>query len=212
MRQERRSNITAEAKLSLPHAACVVLAGGHSRRFGSDKARAKLRGERLIDLVIGRLEAQTSAPIVINTTEADLCCDHVSIADHLEGDVGPLAGLHAALCWAEDSGFGTVITAPVDTPNLPENYIKSLVASALPSIAYCRGQVHALHGIWPVNLRGQLEAQIQVGTRAARDWAKICNANHCEFAGDDAVDPFFNINTREDLTRFAQALPRNIPI
>ena len=131
-----------------PKVACVTLGGGKSRRFGSDKANALFRGRPLLDHVIQRLEAQTSGPMAINVPQDGQFSTgkYPKIEDRLEGDIGPLAGLHAALGWAKDNGFDQVITTPIDTPLLPDTFVRALVSSGPPSVSRGEGQVNAIHG------------------------------------------------------------------
>jgi len=69
-------------------------------------------GERLIDLVIKRLESQTNGPIAINAPQDLIKAPrrYSIITDLCEGDIGPLAGLHTALVWAGRCGYDAVIT------------------------------------------------------------------------------------------------------
>ena len=192
-----------------PSVACVILAGGRSRRFGSNKALAEFHGTRLVDHLVMRLAAQTSGPIAINASElADGGLhDYALVPDRIEGDIGPLAGLHAALFWASQQGFDAVITTPVDTPALPDDFIARLSAAGAPAIATHEQRIHALHGLWPTALHTRLEIAIGEGLRAARDWGKAINATECAFTARGAPDPFFNVNTPEDLARLLSDQP-----
>lgn len=181
--------------------ACVILAGGRSRRFGANKAFAELRGVRLIDHLVERLSTQTNGPIAINAPAdmGDAARGYALIPDRLTGDIGPLAGLHAALSWAADEGIERVITTPVDTPMLPNDYVARLLESGAPSVSRYQDRTHSLHGIWSVALRSDLEHAIQTGLRAAHQWAAACEAQECVFPAQSGPDPFFNINTKDDL-------------
>lgn len=191
---------------------CVILAGGQSRRFGSNKALVSFQGQRLIDHVIQRLEAQTSGPIAINTSTETGFKDisYPVITDQLSGGVGPLAGLHAGMVWAHQQGFETVISTPVDTPMLPLDFIEHLRMAGEPSIALCNARPHVVHGLWPTRLVTPLRRALDRGMRAVRDWATECQAVHCEFHAESGWDPFFNVNTVEDLKALEQAQPVSV--
>lgn len=186
---------------SLPDTACAILAGGRSSRFGANKAFAHLHGVRLIDLVKSRLMNQTVGPIVINTRKYDEidAGPQPHAPDRIGGDIGPLAGIHAALCWANDRGFEAIITTPVDTPILPDCFINRLSACQAPSVSKYGDAVHFVHGIWSVKQISFLETCISEGMRSVRNWHLACNANQCEFPDGMVIDPFTNINTEEDL-------------
>ncbi len=86
---------SVDSQLKLP---VYVFAGGKSRRFGSDKARALLKGIPLIVHVVEQLRPLASKIIVVadrrdKYQDLGLC----TIADIVPGS-GPLSGLHAALC------------------------------------------------------------------------------------------------------------------
>ena len=110
----------------------VVLAGGKSSRMGGgDKALLPLGGRPLLAHVIERLAPQV-AEIVLNANDdpgrfAAFGLPHVP--DRLAGQMGPLAGIHAGLAWAEanrpESRF--VITVAADTPFFPNDLVSRLV-------------------------------------------------------------------------------------
>jgi molybdenum cofactor guanylyltransferase len=74
-----------------------ILAGGSSRRFGSDKARAVYRGLPLVAHVASALaEVTTSVVIVADRAGRYADLGFETIGDHHSG-LGPLAGLDRAL-------------------------------------------------------------------------------------------------------------------
>lgn len=188
--------------------ACVILSGGQSSRFGSDKALAETGGKRLVDLLISRLQQQTCGPIAINAPSRDgyELSAHPFIKDTLEGDIGPLSGLHAALCWAEANGLQQVVTTPVDTPILPDDFIRRLDDCGAPAVAQSGGRLHVLHGLWPVHLKAELEQHISQGMHAAHAWVEAVGAKACVFPDARGGDPFFNVNTPEDLVNLREIL------
>lgn len=73
-----------------------ILAGGSSRRFGSDKARAECRGEPLVVHVANALAGATAEPVIVADRPGryeDLGIP--TIGDHAPGR-GPLGGLDRA--------------------------------------------------------------------------------------------------------------------
>lgn len=75
----------------------VVLAGGASSRFGSNKALAVHDGRPLISHAAETLEALfASRLLVTNAPEAYGFLDWPTVGDHYQG-AGPLAGIHSAL-------------------------------------------------------------------------------------------------------------------
>jgi molybdopterin-guanine dinucleotide biosynthesis protein A len=199
----------------------VVLAGGKSSRMGGgDKALLQLGGRPLLDHVIERLAPQV-AEIVLNANDEPgrfAAFGLPVVADRLAGHMGPLAGVHAGLAWAEanrpESRF--VVTVTADTPFFPTDLVSRLRAATdkvNPTLVVARSGsgVHPVFGLWPVALLPHLEDSLSRGERKALDFVTAHQAKEVTFQhvkiGGRAVDPFFNINRPEDLAE-AEALLR----
>ena len=182
----------------------LILAGGASHRFGSPKGLARLNGSRLIDIVCERLRVQTSGPIAINAHPDGPYRDmeHEIVPDTHKDQPGPLAGLYAAMSWASTNGKSAVITVPIDIPFLPLDLVSKLQDAGAPAIASSRKRHHPVCGLWPAALKDDLNTQLEKGMRVAHAWAEHCRAQPTQFPLDQqGRDPFFNINTREDLAK-----------
>lgn len=167
----------------------AVLAGGRSRRFGSDKAVAMLDGQPLIDHAAGQL-----APHV---AEVVVCGREPGLADRPAPDLGPLGGLCAALFHADSNGFDRVLTIACDVPRLPDGILPLLLAEGSAILADL-----PVVGIWPAALGPDLEAHLAGdGDRSIRGWARACGARLI------AAPPIANINTPQDLAAFTGATP-----
>lgn len=162
----------------------VVLAGGQSRRFGSDKALALLDGRPLIEHALAAL-AGCDALVVSGRDWPGV----TALPDRPAADLGPLGGLNAALHHAAAQGFTHVASLPVDCPALPADW-RSLLGNGP---AHAAGQ--PLIGVWPETLAGGLQAFVAGGGRRVRDWVNETGAR--------AVDlgPLSNLNQAEDLER-----------
>lgn len=196
----------------------VILAGGRATRMGGgDKALLRLGGATLLDRVIARLGPQVGAlALNANGDPARFAgCGLPVLPDSVPDRPGPLAGILAALDWAARLGAGRVVTVPADTPFLPADLVARLLAAAdgtAPVLAATAGAGsatrsmagglvrHPACGLWPVALRGDLRAALAGGTRKVADWADGHGARMALFDGD----PFFNVNTPDDL-RAAEA-------
>ncbi len=185
---------------------CIILAGGQSARFGDDKGLAELDGRPLIAHVAERLRAQTRGVVGVNAPADSPYASfaEVCVPDILSGRLGPLAGLHAALSWAKAQGLARVVTCAVDTPFLPGDLVERFVVADGPAVAASCGRAHPVCGVWPVGVLAALEARLDEGRRAAMGWVDQCGAQRVEFAEADGRDPFFNINTPEDLALAAK--------
>lgn len=198
---------------SLPPLPGVILAGGRATRMGGgDKGLLRLNGQaggrRLLDLVIARLAPQCD-PLAIsaNGDPARLAEFGLPVlADTLPGFPGPLAGVLAGLDWAARLGAPAIITAAADTPFFPPDLSARLQAAAGPSglalAATADGadlRVQPTFGLWPVALRGGLRDALIAGQRRVGGWAQDQGAGLAHWPATP-IDPFFNINTPEDMT------------
>ncbi len=108
----------------------IVLAGGKSRRFGSDKASALLRGQPLLQWVTSALDEVCERIVIVRAAhqalpEVTSRADIVVVDDLFEAK-GPLAGLVAGFSAARgDLCFATACDAPLLQPGLVR-YLASL--------------------------------------------------------------------------------------
>lgn len=191
----------------------VILAGGLSRRMGGgDKGLLPLGETTLLGHVVARLSRQAD-PIALNANGdpgrfADFRVP--VIADSAPDRPGPLAGILAALDWAAGRGATHAVTVAADTPFFPGDLVDRLALAAhaqgrpiaLAATPDGRGGVsrHPTFGLWPVVLRDDLRAALARGVRRVSAWADGHGAALASFPVDDG-DPFFNVNTPDDLDR-----------
>ena len=119
----------------------VVLAGGRSSRFGSDKITATLRGSRLIDLVL--VEIPGSVPVVIAGPDPGLIPRQALVVREEPRYGGPVAAIAAALPHVATARM-VIIAAdmPGAAPHLGE------LVSGLPADA---------DGLMPIDEAGRLQ-------------------------------------------------------
>ncbi|MDY7097697.1 MAG: molybdenum cofactor guanylyltransferase [Pseudomonadota bacterium] len=187
---------------SKPDIPVCILAGGAASRFGENKALADLAEKPMVCHVLDRIADQTAGEVAINANDARPFSDFGLriLPDRKWEKAGPLAGIYAALQWASQQGFDSVVTVAVDIPFLPKGFISDIVQTAPPAIAASMGRWHPVNGIWGVRNLPVLDAYLGSGRRSAHGWAEYCRANVAQFtplAGQP--DPFWNVNTKEDL-------------
>ena len=195
--------MSTQDRSTLPNLPCVILAGGQSRRFGSNKAFASFQGERLIDRLNERIRHQTTGTIAINAYPGlgfgEIC--QPLVTDYLTDSLGTLAGLHGAMNWERKAGYAAVITTPVDTPILTIDFVERIFATEAPAIAKSNDRLHFAHGFWPMTLTAELGSAVERGRRSARDWAVECKAAEYEFHEQAGLHPVYNVNTPDDLRK-----------
>lgn len=187
----------------------VILAGGTASRMGGgDKALIRIGNQSLLDHVIKRLSPQvTRIALNANREPARFAGFAVPILPDTVPDYpGPLAGVLAGLDWAATMNAASIVTVAADTPFFPTDLVHRLGQAAGPSglslaasvSASGQRQVHPTFGLWPVSLRNQLRADLKNGVRKVAAWATQQGATYAEFPCT-AFDPFFNINTPEQV-------------
>lgn len=200
----------AEATPHRPAILGVVLAGGLSRRMGGvDKAQLELAGRPLIAHVVDRLAPQVGA-VAINANGDPARFAGLGLpvfADTVGGHAGPLAGVLAALLFTRraDARLTHVATAATDTPLFPSDLVARLAAAAVEpdmiAMATSGGNRHPVFALWPVALAADLEDWL-ASTDTFKVMAFVQRHRLAEIAfplRPDGTDPFFNINTPDDL-------------
>ena len=200
-----------------PHG--LILAGGRATRMGGgdanplDKGRLPVNGTPLIARVLARLGPQVDRLALSANGDPDRWADlNLPVLPDADPDrPGPLAGVLAGLDWAAATGCPHIVTAAADTPFLPPDLVPRLLAAAGPSgLALAatregdRTWPQPTFGLWPVALRDDLRDALARGTRKILHWTDRHGAGLAIFP-TDPFDPFFNVNTPEDLAR-AEAL------
>ena len=191
----------------------VVLAGGLSSRMGGgDKSLLSLGESTLLARVIDRLQAQTPVVALNANGATNRFSDYglPVISDSIPDFAGPLAGVLAGMDWAADQGASHIVTVAADTPFFPSNLVTRLQSGAREGgtqLAMAvtpdpeRGQArHPTFGLWSVDTREDLRQALNDGVRKVVQWTRPIGCTNVVFDVAD-YDPFFNVNTPEDMER-----------
>ncbi|RWD67404.1 MAG: molybdenum cofactor guanylyltransferase MobA [Mesorhizobium sp.] len=198
----------------------IILAGGQSRRMGGgDKPLLPLGKGRLIDHVVARLKAQVGM-LALNAN-GDLArfagLGIPVIADTVPGYAGPLAGILAGLEWtADNTACRSLVSAAGDTPFFPSDLVERLAAVAYErpgaiAVASADGRWHPTFALWPLGLRDDLRRfLVDEDNRRVSAFIERHGFVEVEFpmieADGERIDPFFNINTPDDLAEAERLL------
>lgn len=192
----------------------VVLAGGLSRRMnGQEKSLLEFSGKPLISHVCARLSLQV-ARVIINANGDPKRFDTLELAvaaDTIPGHAGPLAGILAGMRWAQRHmpELKFIATAATDTPFFPSNYVEELAEAGgmdtqTIALAASGGRRHPVFGLWPVALADDLES-FMTADKGGKVMLFVERHRMAEVdfpvVASDIGDPFFNINTPQDLER-----------
>jgi molybdopterin-guanine dinucleotide biosynthesis protein A len=186
----------------------VVLAGGKSQRFGEDKSQVKLGDKLLIDYILSEIIDEFNEVLVVSNNLIDFKqSEKISLIKDFKKDLGPLGGVLTAMKWVKDNNkdYQWISTFPVDTPFFKNEILKDF----LKRINIEEGKLffinsndtrHNIFGLWSLDLMDKLEEDLDKGERKVEVWANSIGVKNINMKFENK-DPFFNINTKEDLKK-----------
>jgi len=186
--------------------------------MGKDKLFLELNNKKLIEQTIDKVKKYLTKVIIITNQDNEFFSKNnlITVKDCIQGQLGPLVGILTAMKWAKENlkKCSWIATFPCDTPFFPESIIKDFIKESKKreSLILCassHGRKHNIFGLWSLDLYDKLRDDlINAKVRKVQDWTKKNKIKNLEFKFKD-YDPFFNINTEEDL-EFAKKLSKKI--
>lgn len=199
----------------------VVLAGGRATRLGGgDKPLRPLGGRPMLARVVERLRPQVGNIALSANGDPARFAEYglpVLADEGPAGLAGPLAGILSGMAWAKAEGRRKVLTVAGDTPFFPADLAAQLADAVADredhiAVAASGGRRHPVFALWPVSLeadlRGFLATSATFSVAAFLERHQTASVDFpMPIAGGTALDPFFNVNTPEDLAQ-AEAVMR----
>ena len=186
----------------------VILAAGRSSRMGkSNKVQSQLAGRTLLDHVRDRLEPQVDQ-LIVNGDPA--ICGEAAVVDVIDGAKGPLVGLYSALVSEQLSAAEFLMMVPCDGPFIPTNLVAELyreIQLADADIACVRygGVAQPTFSLWHKRVTPAVEQALLVKKQGGfKPLLASLDSRYLDWP-EQVVNPFFNINTQDDLAE-AEAL------
>ena len=191
----------------------VVLAGGKSQRFGEDKSQVKLGDKLLIDYILSEIIDEFNEVLVVSNNLIEFKqSEKISLIKDFKKDLGPLGGVLTAMKWVKDNNkdYQWISTFPVDTPFFKNEILKDF----LKRINIEEGKLffinsndtrHNIFGLWSLDLMDKLREDLDKGERKVEVWANSIGVKNINMKFENK-DPFFNINTKEDLKKAKENL------
>jgi molybdopterin-guanine dinucleotide biosynthesis protein A/aminoglycoside phosphotransferase (APT) family kinase protein len=139
-----------------------VLAGGDSRRMGTDKAEIAVDGEPLWRRQCRVLREAGAAPVILVRRPGQPAPAGIDVVRDRFADAGPMAGLHAALAAADGAH---VAVLAVDMPGIDAGWFRWLLGFCRPGAGAMARHPAAAEPLAAVYPR---EAIGEVGSRLAR--------------------------------------------
>ena len=191
----------------------VVLAGGKSQRFGQDKSQVKLQGKLLINYILNEIVDEFNETLIIaNDSINFMKSKKISITKDFQSGLGPLAGVLTAMKWVKEKNktYKWISTFPVDTPFFTKKELKFFFKNINineSKLFFIRNKNtrHNIFGLWSLDLMEKLETDLMKGERKVEVWADSVGVSMVNI-DYKKPDPFFNINTEEDLSKAIKIL------
>lgn len=177
----------------------VVLAGGRSRRFGSDKADLAWGKTDLLHSILGKLQGICSELIVVANREWQAKIQGVKLVADLIPQQGPLSGIHAGLSASRNPyAFITACDMPFISPAAVE-YLFSLANGYDAVIPQGTGGQEPLFAVYHRNCIQPIETLLRQEQRKVQTLFCQVNTLYVDIEKFRRYDPelklFRNINT-----------------
>lgn len=185
----------------------AILAGGLSRRMGTDKAWTLLDGRPLIAHVIDRMRSLRAARILIITHDPERCLPlGVDACRDLIPGHGPLGGLHTALIMLPTEHVALVgCDMPYASAAIFERLLAEQMRAAVPYAAVvprCQGQPQPLHALYRRDALPVVAERLAQGQRRMLDLITALRArllDEPDYPAEWDGRAFLNLNTPEAL-------------
>ena len=185
----------------------VVLAGGKSKRFGQDKNCVKLGSRTLLEHVLLKIVDKFKEILIVSSNSLEIEeIKKITVIPDCFDDLGPLAGVLSSMKWIKKNNkpYKWIATFPSDTPFFDISIIdeyKARIEQSESSLYFVKSKEkrHNIFGLWSIDLLERLEEDlIKNNYRKVEEWANKVGVSTIDIKVKN-YDPFFNINTKEDL-------------
>ncbi len=176
----------------------VILAGGRSSRFGSNKALAAFNGEILIERIVRVMTSVFAEVIVVTNTPDDLRFLGLPILRDVEPYEGPLGGIRSVF---EKTGVLKIFVTACDMPRLNADVIQDILlrsGDACAAVPVHDRQQEYLMAVYSRTLLPDIQLYMNHGGRSLAGF--LGHKDGVAWIPVEA-DPCVNINTREELER-----------
>ena len=186
----------------------VVLAGGKSQRFGQDKSQVKLNGKILIDYILSEIIDEFKETLIVtNQSISFMRSEKITVIQDFKKGLGPLGGILSAMKWIKDNNkeYNWISTFPSDTPFFTKKELKIFyndikIENNKLFFIKDKNTRHNIFGLWSLDLMDQLETDLYNGERKVEIWANSIGVSTVNIEYKN-INPFFNINTIDDLEK-----------
>jgi molybdenum cofactor guanylyltransferase len=181
----------------------LILAGGQSRRMGSDKAWVQVDGEPLLKRTVELARLLPVEEILISgKAGSDYSAVGCPVLLDIKGGIGPLAGIERGLAAVKSPWL---LVLAVDLPQMTAQFIRKLIGqcgSQTGVVPEVQGHLEPLAAVYPKQCHATVTQLIAQRRYSARGFAEACMEEKLvrkfSVSSQDAAC-FLNCNTPDDL-------------
>jgi len=200
-------DLTQDSLVQFRDVSGLILLGGKSSRYGSNKALVEVDGVRLIDRVAGVMNSIFHRVVLITNTPDEFAYLQLPMVEDLIKGLGPMGGIYTGLMTMSDEA-GFIVAC--DMPFLSGRLIRHLVEvrvdfdAVVPHMDWMLEPLHALYSrkCLPVIQEAIEQNQHQIAKCFARMRVRYVDEEELRL-WDQGLRSLFNINKPEDLPRQA---------
>jgi molybdopterin-guanine dinucleotide biosynthesis protein A len=181
----------------------VILAGGKSTRYGTNKAFAEVHGTKLIERVVQTMERLFERLLLVTNTPHEYAYLKLPMEEDIIKGLGPIGGIHTGLeTISDEAGFFVAC----DMPYLNENLLRHMVTlkgdsdAVVPRVGR---MVEPLHALYTRRCLPAIRESIDLRLYQPMRFFQKIRVRYVDEEELRSIDPqlrfFFNINKPEDL-------------
>jgi molybdopterin-guanine dinucleotide biosynthesis protein A len=180
----------------------VILAGGRARRMNNqDKGLMNFKGRPMISYALAALVPVVDQVFINANRNLELYQQfgHPVISDQTDNFDGPLAGVLAAMNYAEAE---RLVVMPCDSPLIKVEHVQKMIITLEEShadvaVAFDGTRLHPVFLAINTRLKNSLENYLAAGQRKVISW--VLQQNFIQVSFDNDQEMFNNINTPDEL-------------
>lgn len=183
----------------------IILAGGKSSRFGSNKALAKFNGTPLIERVTGVLGRVFNNLIIVTNSPLEYSYLKIPLHQDLVRGLGPVGGIYTGLDALDD---GWAFFCACDMPFLNEGLVRYIAGvkegfdAVVPKVDWKIEPLHALYSKSCLPAMKDLIYKKEYQTIKAFDKINVRFVEEKEIkAFDPQLMTFLNVNRQDELEK-----------
>lgn len=191
-------------KIKMSQITPLILAGGKSRRMGTNKSFVPLAGKPMIEIIVEKLKGIFPLPPILVTNSPELYSYlNLEMTEDIIKDKGPLGGIHAGLS-SSPTQFNFIFGC--DMPFLNLGLICYMVEQIgeedliIPRHGTC---LEPLHAIYSKDCLKSIEKALSLGSLKIQSFFPDVKIRYIEKNEVEVFEPqlkcFSNINTQQDL-------------